>query len=110
MLQNDGLASEFEPYGSQRFQYNGQFVPHLPFGMHPRPEDKRPYRNQPDRSPIEEKQDEPKTPWTDYIPYYNFTIGLFDKFDKPFVILLGVQNINHGLWTVAVLACQDLFK
>ena len=23
LLQNDGLASEFEPYGSQRFQYNG---------------------------------------------------------------------------------------
>ena len=43
--------------------------------------------------------------WTDYIPYYNFTIGLFNKFDKAFVILLGVQNINHGLWTVAVLAC-----
>lgn len=26
------------------------------------------------------------------------------------MILLGVQNLNHGLWTVAVLACQDLFK
>lgn len=32
------------------------------------------------------------------------------KFDGPFVILLGVQNINHGLWTVAILACQDLYK
>jgi MFS family permease len=33
-----------------------------------------------------------------------------EKFDGPFVILLGVQNINHGLWSVAVLSCQDLFK
>jgi len=23
LLERDGLASEFEPYGSQRFQYNG---------------------------------------------------------------------------------------
>jgi len=33
-----------------------------------------------------------------------------EKFDGPFVILLGIQNINHGLWSVAVLSCQDLFK
>ena len=33
-----------------------------------------------------------------------------NKYDGPFVVLLGIQNINHGLWTVAVLACQDLFK
>lgn len=33
-----------------------------------------------------------------------------NKYNGPFVLLLGVQNINHGLWTVAVLACQDLFK
>jgi len=31
-------------------------------------------------------------------------------FDGPFVVLLGIQNVNHGLWTVAILACQDLFK
>lgn len=35
---------------------------------------------------------------------------LLRKYDQPFVILLGVQNINHGLWSVAVLSCQDLFK
>lgn len=76
--------------------------------MHPRPEEDEPYRNQPDRTPA--VAEENPTYWTDYVPYYNFTVGLFVKFDKPFVILLGVQNINHGLWTVAVLACQDLFK
>lgn len=45
-----------------------------------------------------------------WIPYYDWTQMLMAKYDRPFIILLGVQNINHGLWTVAVLACQDLFK
>lgn len=46
----------------------------------------------------------------DYIPYYGFYQGLCERFDKPFVILMGMQNINHGLWTIAILCCQDLFK
>lgn len=33
-----------------------------------------------------------------------------NKFDKPFVVLLAVQNLNHGLWSIAILACQDLYK
>ena len=45
-----------------------------------------------------------------YIPYYDFTQNLLNKYDKPFVMLLGIQNLNHGLWTVAILATQDLFK
>mmetsp|Transcript_29038 Transcript_29038/g.43791 ORF Transcript_29038/g.43791 Transcript_29038/m.43791 type:complete len:172 (+) Transcript_29038:274-789(+) len=45
-----------------------------------------------------------------WIPYLDFVRELMAKFDGPFIILLGVQNINHGLWTIAVLACQDLFK
>ena len=44
------------------------------------------------------------------IPYYDFTVELMNKFDKPFIILLAIQNVNHGLWTIAILACQDLFK
>ena len=44
------------------------------------------------------------------IPFYDSTMHLMEKFDKPFVILLGVQNANHGLWIIATLACQDLFK
>ena len=49
-------------------------------------------------------------PLKSWIPYYDFTVGLMNKYDGPFVVLLGIQNINHGLWTVAVLACQALFK
>jgi len=45
--------------------------------------------------------DKPKS----WIPYLDSTRALMDKFDAPFVVLLGVQNINHGLWSVAVLAC-----
>jgi hypothetical protein len=45
-----------------------------------------------------------------WIPYYDFTKSLMNKYDGPFIVLLGIQNVNHGLWTVAVLACQDLFK
>lgn len=40
----------------------------------------------------------------------DFYYELTTKFDKPFINLMGVQGINHGLWTVAVLAAQDLFK
>ena len=47
---------------------------------------------------------------TSCIPYYDFVKELMRKYDAPFVVLLGVQNINHGLWSVAVLSCQDLFK
>lgn len=39
------------------------------------------------------------------IPYFDFVKNLCTRFDKPFVILLGVQNINHGLWAIAVMAC-----
>lgn len=46
----------------------------------------------------------------DWIPYYTFTKKLFTRFDSSVVLLLGLQNLNHGLWSVAVLACQDLFK
>ena len=57
--------------------------------------------------PIIEEAVETQGSW---IPYYDFMTELCTTFDKPFVILLGVQNLNHGLWSIAVLACQDLFK
>ena len=75
-------------------------------GMHPRnePQILEPANNEHQNQEVPQEASSP-TAWTDYIPYYNFTAELCEKFDKPFVILLGVQNINHGLWTVAVLAC-----
>ena len=30
MVKNNNLDSEYEPVGSQQYQYNGQFVPYLP--------------------------------------------------------------------------------
>ena len=41
---------------------------------------------------------------------YDFGVKLYRTYDGPFLFLLGMQNVNHGLWTVAVLATQDLFK
>jgi hypothetical protein len=55
-------------------------------------------------------QDLPEQERTSWIPYYDFIKMLMRKYDQPFIILLGTQNINHGLWSVAVLSCQDLFK
>ena len=45
-----------------------------------------------------------------WIPYVDFTRELLNKYDKPFICLLGLQSFNHGLWSIAVLACQDLYK
>jgi hypothetical protein len=38
LLRNEKLQSEFEPFGSQQYQYNGKFTVALPAGMHERPE------------------------------------------------------------------------
>ena len=48
--------------------------------------------------------------WLDCIPYYSFTNDLFNTFDKPFLFMLFAQNLNHGLWMMAILATQDYFK
>jgi len=50
-------------------------------------------------------QDLPDDERTSWIPYYDFIKMLMIKYDGPFIILLGTQNINHGLWSVAVLSC-----
>ena len=39
-----------------------------------------------------------------WIPMYEFFRKLYWTYDGPFLLLLGMQNINHGLWSVAVLA------
>lgn len=44
------------------------------------------------------------------IPLYDFSKKLYRTYDGPFLFLLGMQNVNHGLWSVAILATQDLFK
>lgn len=85
-------SRELEPSESQRFMYNGALVPIVPTVQEPPPAGEE----VPSR--------------LSWIPYYDFTQMLMTKYDRPFIILLGVQNINHGLWTVAVLACQDLYK
>lgn len=36
--------------------------------------------------------------------------NLLNTFDKPFLFMLFVQNLNHGFWMMAILATQDLFK
>ena len=98
-------GSDYEPYGSQQYQYHGRFVSELPVGMHERNVDR--LVTQPNGNSENAVSESDNSSW---IPYYDFFVGLITKFDKPFVILLGVQNINHGLWSIAVLACQDLFK
>jgi hypothetical protein len=35
---------------------------------------------------------------------------MYDRFDKPFVSFFMVQNFNHGLWIIAVLAVKDYYK
>ena len=50
---------------------------------------------------LPQEEDDP----LDWIPYYTFIKKLFAKFDSSVVMLLGLQNLNHGLWSVAVLAC-----
>jgi hypothetical protein len=35
---------------------------------------------------------------------------MYERFDKPFVTFFILQNINHGLWIIAVLAVKDYYK
>jgi hypothetical protein len=44
------------------------------------------------------------------IPMYDFMKKLVNTYDGAFLLLLGMQNVNHGLWSIAILACQDLYK
>lgn len=45
-----------------------------------------------------------------WIPLHDYFSKLYRTYDGPFLLLLGTQCVNHGLWSVAVLATQDLFK
>ena len=47
-------------------------------------------------------------------PFYcsmcNWCGSFRDRFDKPFTTFFIVQNINHGMWIIAVLAVKDYYK
>ena len=35
---------------------------------------------------------------------------MYERFDEPFVTFFILQNFNHGLWIIAVLAVMDYYK
>ena len=35
---------------------------------------------------------------------------MYERFDKPFVTFFILQNLNHGLWIIAILAVKDYYK
>ena len=45
-----------------------------------------------------------------YCSICNWVGSMYQRFDKPFVTFFILQNINHGLWIIAVLAVKDYYK
>jgi hypothetical protein len=47
-------------------------------------------------------------PW--YCSLCNWYGSMYTRFDKSFIAFFTAQNINHGLWIIAILAVKDYYK
>jgi len=45
-----------------------------------------------------------------YCSLCNWLASFYKRFDRPFATFFIVQNINHGMWVLAVLAVKDYYK
>jgi len=52
------------------------------------------------------KKEEDKT----CLPLYDWFTSLALRFDKSFLFIIIIENINFGLWVLISLCTQDLFK
>ena len=68
---------------------------------------------EPDKAPSSvssEVDEDPPDNGAFYCSLCNWIGTMYDRFDKAFVTFFILQNINHGLWIIAVLAVKDYYK